>query len=112
MTSKDVFSGMNETEMAFYARFKLSHYSIERRTELKTALKKKGLTKQRIKQIVDAKKFDSAHLSEACKRCGSLKVYTHEVGEAKTEKHCLICDYIEKPHRRSPSKFLSFLFGK
>ena len=112
MTDSDFLKGMDEEEMAFYAKFKLPNLSREKKVLVRTILENKGLTRSKINAIVSRRQFQNTGVADACMRCGSYKTYKHESLKGDMEVNCLVCDYIEKEDKNSKFNPFWFLFRK
>ncbi len=107
----NIFAGMSEAEMAFYAKYKLPEHSREMKRELRLILDSKGLDKKRIEELTSSQTFSKNHVAGSCIRCGSSKVYKHKSDSINNKAHCLICGFVEGS-KRSGFKLLDVLFGR
>ena len=139
MSKIDEFlSELSETELAYFAKFKLKTYMPETQKKIENHIEKKGLSAEKIEKLIaeNTQQFESID-KEICPRCGSQNLLKRKVewtntidkpfngddevaaldglyGRAtfKDEISCNICGFwIEDPNREKPTNFAQKIKG-
>jgi DNA-directed RNA polymerase subunit RPC12/RpoP len=139
MSKIDEFlSELNETELAYFAKFKLKTYMQETQKEIEKHIEKKGLSTEKIEILIAENTQQlKSNAKEICPRCGSQNLLKRKVewtntidkpfngddevaaldglsGKAtfKDEISCNVCGFwIEDPNQERPTNFKQKIKG-
>jgi DNA-directed RNA polymerase subunit M/transcription elongation factor TFIIS len=131
MTNKieKILSELNETELAFFAKYKKNTYSASTRNIIENWLNAKNLTKEKIESIVQINEFKITTEKNKCSRCNSDKFINEQMqihehsdvaffdGDAFRQdlekidlKVCFVCGF--RPYIDNKPNFLKKFFKK
>ncbi|MAO10112.1 MAG: hypothetical protein CMC07_04300 [Flavobacteriaceae bacterium] len=98
-------NGLDDYELAYFAKFKIQTYSPETQLEINRHLRGKGLAEDRINRLIAANPKKEAKKGKVrCPRCSSDKIRTEKV-TFKNQMICNVCEYwIEKPNSEKRKK--------
>jgi hypothetical protein len=139
MSKIDEFlSELNETELAYFAKFKLKTYMQETQKEIEKHIENKGLSAEKIEKLIAENTQQlKSNAKEICPRCGSQNLLKRKVewtntidkpfngddevaaldglaGKAtfKEEISCNVCGFwIEDPNQERPTNFKQKIKG-
>ena len=134
----EFLSELNETELAYFAKFKLKTYMPETQREIEKYIERIGLGAEKMEKLIsESNGINEKSKNETCPRCGSQKLLKRKVewtntidnpfnGDdevaaidgfsgrvtIKNEISCNVCGFwIEDPNRENPTSFTQKIKG-